>query len=217
MRDQLGAARGRGLDSAFRGTSTGAHGVGVDGGRRLLAALAGLAVVTTVARSAEATLNAGLEAGIAKRSASDPGNLKPGFGWQLHGEFTVVPALVGIGPYYTHYELSSDGGPFDSGVFSTMGLRGRVVLPLPGSFKPYGYVGIGYAWVSYNGPVSLGGGHFLETPIGGGIAYAVLPMLQLSLDAAYRPGMAFGGDAYDHGMPNPSSGYTVLLGAAIDI
>jgi hypothetical protein len=176
----------------------------------------GVAAVTSGSTSADATVNAGIEAGIAKRIADDPGNLSLGFGWQLHAEGTVLPPILNLGPYYTHYQLDSSTGAFDNAVFNIAGLRARAFIPIPGPIKPYGYVGAGYSWVSYHGRLIDVGGHFLETPIGAGVSYDCIPILQLSLDAAYRPGMAFGGDAYGP-MTNPSGGYTVLFGAAINL
>jgi len=133
-----------------------------------------------------------------------------------------------------HYELSSAdegaraaGVQFDSSiagagaVFNTLGLRARVMLPVPGSFKPYAYIGAGYTWVGYTYKFPSAGdqtGRFIEIPIGVGAAYEVLPLLQLSLDVAYRPGSSFGGAAYDNGLiSKPSSGYSVLLGAAVNL
>jgi opacity protein-like surface antigen len=126
-----------------------------------------------------------------------------------------------VGPYYLHYELSSGDRPLAGAadaVFNTLGLRARLMLPIPGSIKPYGYVGAGYTWVNYGLALGDRGGHFVEIPIGIGLAYQVLEVFQLSLDVAYRPGSAFGGSAFDSvGVTRPTSGYSVLLGAAIDL
>jgi hypothetical protein len=60
-------------------------------------------------------------------------------------------------------------------------------------------------------------GHFYETPIGIGLAYDVLPLLQLFVEGAYRPAMGFGGSAFPDTAPRPTSGYSVLIGAAINL
>src|SRR5262249_17890557 len=122
-------------------------------------------------------------------------------------------------PYYLHYQLSADDrsllGSGDAN-FNVLGLRARLTLPLP-VIKPYGYIGAGYTWVSYALPGRDLGGHFLEIPIGIGVAYSILPLLQGSLEVAYRPGSAFGGDAFDLGVSRPDSGFSVLLGIALDL
>jgi hypothetical protein len=178
-----------------------------------------------VAKRADATINVGAEAGLVKRTADWPDNLKLGVGLGLHGELDLIP-LLKIGPYYLHYQLSaSDDSPFPyDAVFNTLGLRARLVVPIPGSYKPYAYAGAGYSWVSFNptGPAAVvlptSSGHFIETPLGVGIAYTVIEIFQLSLDAAYRPGFSFGGDAYDRpGVEQLKSGWSLLLGAALSL
>src|SRR5258706_3571823 len=160
-------------------------------------------------RRAKAFINVGAEGGIVKRTADAPNNLKAGIGYGLHAELDMLP-LIKVGPYYLHYELSSADalpGAADA-VFNTFGLRARLMLPIPGSIKPYGYAGIGYTAVNYSPGLGDRRGRFFETPLGAGLAYEVLPIFQLSLDAAYRPAFAFGGDAFD-GAPTatqPTSG-----------
>lgn len=172
----------------------------------------------------EAFINVGAEGGLVKRSADPPNNLKLGLGYGLHGEIDMIP-LLKVGPYYLHSELSSADSPApgatDAG-FNTLGLRARLLLPIPGSYKPYAYAGLGYTWVNYTpvgpSPFPAQSGHFLETPLGVGIAYEVAAIFQLSLDAAYRPGFSFGGDAFDavH-LTQPTSGWSLMLGAALDL
>jgi hypothetical protein len=180
--------------------------------------------VLFAASTAEAMINVGAEGGIVKRTADPPNDLKLGLGYGVHGELALLPLLT-LGPYYLHYELSSADrsalGAADA-AFNVLGLRARFTLPIPGSYKPYAYAGAGYTWVNYSlvAPVVGSGavsGHFFETPIGVGIAYEVIEILQLSLDAAYRPAFGFGGDAFGTGSTGPSSGWSVLLGAAINL
>jgi hypothetical protein len=134
--------------------------------------------------------------------------------------------LLKLGPYYLHYELGSADKPAvgaADAAFNVLGLRARFMLPIPGSYKPYAYAGLGYTWVNYTlvtpspGQAEGVGGHFFETPLGVGIAYEVVEIFQLSLDAAYRPAFGFGGDAYGTGSSGPSSGWSVLLGAALNL
>ncbi len=181
-----------------------------------------LVVLAIVAapRTADAFINVGGEAGFIKRSADSPNNLKWGLGYGLHGELDLVP-LLKLGPYYLHYELSAADRPASGAadaVFNTLGLRARLVLPIPGSYKPYAFIGAGYTWVNYTQALGDRSGHFLETPIGVGLAYQVIEIFQLSLDVAYRPGVAFGGDAFDtFRITQPGSGWSIMLGAALDL
>jgi hypothetical protein len=187
--------------------------------RLLVISFVGL-VALAIPRSAHALVNVGAEGGIVKRSADSPNNLKLGFGYGAHAELDLLP-LLKLGPYYLHYTLSSADSPAvgaADATFNTVGLRARLILPIPGSIKPYGYVGAGYTWDSY---AQAGGdrtGHFMETPIGVGVADEIIEIFHLSLDFAYRPGLAFGGDAYDtYKIAQPSSGWTLMLGLALNL
>jgi opacity protein-like surface antigen len=186
---------------------------------------------------ASAALNAGVEYGMVKRSADDPYNFKLGTGWGAHLEASLLP-MLNLGPYYLHYEL---GNPNDATSlshdtrFDVVGLRARFMLPVPGSdWKPYAYAGIGYTWVSYGSlqvpfdvtnPAARSGGfearsgHFLETPVGVGIAYELAKIIHLSADFALRPGMSFGGAAYDDdpGYGQPKFGWSLMAGAALNL
>jgi opacity protein-like surface antigen len=183
-----------------------------------------LSIALLTPRRSEAFLNVGAEGGLVKRSADSPNNLKLGLGYGLHGELDMIP-LLKVGPYYLHSELSSADSPAlgaADAAFNTLGLRARLILPVPGSYKPYAYAGLGYTWVGYT-PVGAStfpaqSGHFFETPLGVGIAYEVLAIFQLSLDVAYRPGFSFGGDAFDTlRVKQPASGWSLMLGAALDL
>ncbi|MFW5741118.1 MAG: hypothetical protein ACOC1F_12205, partial [Myxococcota bacterium] len=97
-----------------------------------------------------------------------------------------------------------------------------------------GYLGLGYVWASYPvedtgfDPNNMGNvsvdfverdGHFLEVPIGIGAGYKVAKLFELSLDVAFRPGFAFGGDAFegDQSVDETRIGLTGMLGASIDL
>jgi opacity protein-like surface antigen len=201
-------------------------------------AIVGSCIVAALAfflapKRANAMINVGAEGGIVKRSADSPFNLKLGIGYGAHGELDLFP-LLKLGPYYLHYELSSADKPAfgaADATFNVLGLRARLTLPIPGSYKPYAFAGVGYTWVNYTpvgttvpaGGVTVSqesvGGHFFETPLGVGIAYEVIEIFQLSLDAAWRPAFGFGGDAYGSTTSgaNPASGWSVLLGASLNL
>jgi opacity protein-like surface antigen len=169
---------------------------------------------------AHALVNVGAEAGLVKRTADSPNNLKLGVGYGVHAELDLLP-LLKIGPYLLHYELSGAddlvGSP--DAAFTALGLRARLMLPVPGSIKPYAYVGAGYTWVTYTYPViDDRAGRFVEIPIGVGAAFEPLPLLQISLDVAYRPATSFGGVAYSTpSITHPGTGYSALLGVAVNL
>src|ERR1700690_3250374 len=102
-------------------------------------------------RAAHALLNAGVEVGVVKRTASAPDNLKLGFGYGAHAELSLFPAL-NVGAYFLRSSNAIQGAPSDSSAdatFDTLGLRARLILPIPGDTKPYGYVGLGHNWKKY--------------------------------------------------------------------
>jgi hypothetical protein len=177
-------------------------------------------VALAIPRSAHALVNVGAEGGLVKRSADSPNNLKLGLGYGAHAELDLLP-LLKLGPYYLHYALSSADAPAvgaADATFNTVGLRARLILPIPGTIKPYGYVGAGYTWDSYALTGGDRSGHFMETPIGVGVADEIIEIFHLSLDFAYRPGLAFGGDAYDtFNVSHPSSGWSLMLGLALNL
>jgi hypothetical protein len=182
-------------------------------------------LLTVSPQSAEAGVNLGAGIGVAKRTADAPVNLKTGLMFQLHAELGLLPFL-NVGPYYAHYQLGMSDVADASTAFNMLGLRARFILPT-GDLHPYAYVGAGYAAASYSSPSVTAGaitvpeqkltGHFFETPVGIGLAYDVLPLLQLFVEGAYRPAMGFGGDAFPDTGPRPTSGYSALIGAAINL
>lgn len=187
--------------------------------RALALSLFALAILA-IPRRAHALINIGPEAGLVKRTSDSPNNLKLGLGYGAHAELDMVP-LLKLGPYYMHYQLSSADEPSPGAAdatFNTIGLRARLILPVPGSFKPYAYVGAGYSWVTYAQNSGDRAGHFSETPIGVGIADEIAEIFHVSLDVAYRPGLAFGGEAYDtFNINHPSSGWSLMLGVALNL
>ncbi len=171
--------------------------------------------------AAHALLNAGVEAGVVKRTASAPDNLKLGFGYGAHVELSLFPAL-NVGAYFLRSTNAIQDAPSDSSAdatFNTLGLRARLILPISGDTKPYGYVGLGHNWIKYSpaGSPDISGQSW-EVPIGVGIAHKWLELFQFSLEAAYRPSVHFTGDAYETAnVTHPSSGWSALVGFAIDL
>jgi opacity protein-like surface antigen len=186
------------------------------------AALCFAAIVLLAPRRACALVGAGVEGGLIKRSASEPGNLKLGFAWGAHADVSLIP-LLAIGPYYMHYSLTGADKPnllAGDAVFNVLGLRARLTLPIPGSTKPYAFVGLGYTWDNYTNDFELDrSGHFFETPLGVGIAHEALEIIRFSLDFALRPGFGFGGSVYDDEptVQKPTGGWSLMLGFGLNL
>jgi hypothetical protein len=181
---------------------------------------AALLVCTFSTTPARAVLNAGVEAGVVKRSAAAPDNMNLGFGYGAHAELTFESTFA-MGVYYLRSTHAIAGMPSALGAgaeFDTLGVRGRLILPMPGRTKPYISVGLGRNWTTYtlNGAPDVKGQSW-EVPIGFGIAHQILRIFQITLEAAYRPSFSFSGNAYEIARRrNPTDGWSALVGFAID-
>ena len=165
----------------------------------------------------------GAEIGLVKRYDEQRSNPSLGYGLQLRGDFDVIPT-VRLGPYYMLSRLSAQ--EVVGITISTLGARATFMMPVSRDVRPYLHAGAGYAWISYsyNGSIECvpgvqcappeGTGTYLETPLGIGVAYLVSPVVQLSLDAAYRPGFGFSGKVFDGGDAKPTHGWSLLVGLA---
>lgn len=174
-----------------------------------------------VAEQASALLNAGLDAGVVKRTAASPDNLNLAFGYGAHAELTFQSTFA-VGVYYLRSQNPISGMPTSldaNGIFDTWGVRGRLILPMPGHTKPYVLVGLGHNWTKYRsrGTPDISGESW-EAPIGFGIAHQILRIFQVSLEGAYRPSFSFSGNAYTQaGVQEPKSGWSALAGIAVDL
>jgi len=188
-------------------------------GLALLFALAG--VLTS--QRADAGGSFGADLGLVKRYDEPRSNPSLGFGMLLHGDLIVIPT-VSLGAYYfLAYEPSHDVARITT---HTLGARATFLVPVSGDFQPYFYGGAGYSWASYTysgyldcasnvpcGPPA-GSGHYLELPLGAGVAYSVSSVVQLKLDAAYRPGVGFAGKVFEDGGAHPTHGWSLMFGVA---
>lgn len=205
---------------------------------KLIAATGIAAASFTRAGAARAAtvVDTGVAAGVVGRSADAPYGLKAGLGLQLHADAVLAPFLS-VGPYWLHDEHGVSGAePRAPSVdFDTVGVRARAFLPLPRyALRPFVQLGVGYAWTSYSVPLAsdpdhpaartgglqAAGGHFVEIPLGLGLAWDVARVVALSADFAVRPATSFGGTAYGpiDGATSPTEpklGWSFLLGAAL--
>jgi opacity protein-like surface antigen len=178
-------------------------------------------VWVTHASTANAVLNAGVEAGVVRRTAAEPDNLNVGAAVGAHVELTAESTFA-IGAYYLHssHRVAGRASAAEAhAMFDTFGARGRLILPMPGRTKPYALIGLGHNWVTYSSRETsdVQGGSW-ELPIGFGVAHQVLKIFQLSLEGAYRPSFSFSGAAYDDArIRQPSGGWSVFAGIALDL
>jgi|GEM_PF-3113513 len=188
---------------------------------RFIAANGALLAFTFTAVQARAIVNAGVEAGVVKRTAPAPDNMNLGFAYGAHAELTLASTFA-VGGYYLHSSHAIAGVPSAIGAkatFDTLGLRGRLILPMPGRTRPYVLLGLGHNWTTYaaNANPDLEGESW-EVPIGFGLAHQVLRIFQLTFEAAYRPCFSYSGDAYDVArVRGPGNGWSALVGVALDI
>ena len=201
----------------------------------LYAAVAATLALVAAPRNAHALVDVGVEAGAVTRSAEAPDALRAGAAFGAHLELALLP-LLQVGAYYLHdqHALSRAEATAPDVTFDTLGGRARLVLPIPGTaVHPYAWVGVGYSRASYQGEltgVTTGAaarsntvdprlGHFLETPIGLGVAYDTLAILRLSAEVAYRHASSFGGSAYDDAptLTTPTSAVSMLVGLSLSL
>ena len=163
----------------------------------------------------------GADIGLVKRYDEPNSNPSLGYGLLLHGDLSVIPT-VRLGAYYfLAYEPSHDVVRITT---HTLGARATFLVPVSGDFQPYFYGGAGYSWASYTysgfiecasnvqcGPPE-GSGHYLELPLGAGVAYSASSVVQLKLDAAYRPGVGFAGKVFEEGGAHPTHGWSLMFG-----
>jgi len=195
--------------------------------KRRCAAFAVLATIFAASLRADALGSVGVDAGIVQRRVFQlwPDSLPAGFGFEAHAELDLG-SLFKLGPYYLHstveehpeirYATDWGEGWFGGAAFNSLGLRTRFILPIPGSFKPYAQVGLGYTWVTFDHGLGRTSGGFFEIPIGIGLAYELNEHVSFSFDASYRHAFLYLGPAYGDG-DNGSTGTSFLLGVTFGI
>jgi hypothetical protein len=187
---------------------------------KTLAVFALAAVNLAMSRRAEALNHVGIEGGVSQRTVGWVEPVLTGWALGVYAETDLSP-LFRLGPYYLHYELPSndrfiyfpdEAGHFRSGALNALGLRLRFMLPVPGPFMPYAFAGLGNTWLIYRlSATHKTTGHFVEAPIGIGVALRVIDAVFISLDAAYRPAIAFGGEEFSGDGAQASFGSSFLL------
>lgn len=113
--------------------------------KSLFAVAASVAVVAALPASASASIiDLGAQAGGIRRNLSDT-DYKTGFGWELHGEFAMLPPILMVGPYFGMHTLEPDTKLTTQKInFRTIGAHAKLKIPLPGGIRPYGLLGIGW-------------------------------------------------------------------------
>jgi hypothetical protein len=167
-----------------------------------------VAVVACGAVRAQAGVNLGADAGVVMRDMFEHLPARSGLVLGLHGDLDLRDRLS-LGGYFLHgriHDRRDDDDPFRiSARFDTFGIRMNAVLIEGGGFRAVASIGAGYTLAGYDGryvdfdadPAGPLSGHFIETPLGLGLSHSMGRLARVSLDVAYRPGFAFGGDAYE--------------------
>ena len=165
-------------------------------------------------RAQASFIDAGIEAGIAKRSLAGT-DYKTGFAWQLHAELALIPPILMVGPFVTFASSKPDiSGDPSSVPFRTIGLRAKLKIPIPGGFKPYGVAGIGwshadFADVQVCGNINISGvaasgcrafpnanANFVEMILGAGFMIDIAGPLAFTAEFNWRPATGYKNDEY---------------------
>jgi opacity protein-like surface antigen len=164
-------------------------------------------------RAEASFIDAGIEAGVAKRSLAGT-DYKAGFAWQLHAELALLPPILMVGPFVTFANAKTDNA--DGSVpFRTIGLRAKLKIPIPGGFKPYGVAGIGwthadFADVKVCGNFTVSGvgtantcqnfpnanANFVEMILGAGFMIDIAGPLAFTAEFNWRPATGYKNDEY---------------------
>lgn len=196
-----------------------------------------------------AFLEAGVQAGVAGRSLAGT-DYKPGFNTQIHADFALLPPILMMGAYVNGFPIGGDLTPKDAKgdvkaiTFRSYGLRGKLRIPIPGPFTPYGIAGIGLVTANfpettltvcdpYTGQACASRkmadarSTFVEFVLGAGLMIQLAGPLNLSLEGAWRPTTGYSNDDYQKALaaqnqsaPQPArTGYawTALAGLALSL
>lgn len=192
-------------------------------GMRFLA-LAGALAVTTIEHPAAALgANLGVEGGVGTRTNMEWG---PMIG--AHLELRPIQGLL-VGAYVTDLLVDPTQPANDqTASFVSIGGRIRYIQSVAPRVRIYGMVGLGYVIADYppyviprpsttdatQPEIEVRKGNFLEIPVGAGAAFNVFKATDLTLNLAWRPGVAFRGAAYEGPSPyaKPTHGFSATLG-----
>jgi hypothetical protein len=175
-------------------------------------AVAAALVVSATPRTASALGGElGINGGPLLRTSTDLGKTYGAFAGISFSD--SVPLHFDV--YYSHQEFvlsaRTNEGTIRRPDIDVIGGRFRVQIPASSRLFPYGAIGLGYAHISYpgvvtqpstnisNGPtqrVIQRTGGFAELPVGLGLGIRVAKALRVNIEGMFRPGFAFGGDAY---------------------
>ena len=173
--------------------------------------------------AAQLHVDASAQVGVNKRVATNrpPGGADAGFGGvgQLTAHVALLP-LVRVGGYVGH-EIAAFGDATRDITWG--GLHVKVMSPVLRQFKPYVFLGFGYAGVyqrSYersvfepnaaggvtkkNALVQGAGGGYFDVPLGIGASYKLVKPLELVCELGVHLGFAHKGSAYEDPGPQLS-------------
>jgi opacity protein-like surface antigen len=193
----------------------------------LTCTLACAALVASLAgehRAEASFIDAGIEAGIAKRSLGGT-DYKTAFAWQLHAELALIPPILMVGPFVTFSSAKPDAAGDPAAVpFRTIGLRAKLKIPIPGGFKPYAVAGIGWTHsnfedvkvcgtFTYNGVTANqcqnfpnANANFVEMVLGAGFMIDIAGPLAFTAEFNWRPATGYKNDEYQKAADQAANG-----------
>lgn len=194
---------------------------------KLATTVLGLGLVLAARDASAAFLDIGVQGGVVSRSLADV-NYKPAGSFQAHADLALIPPILMLGAYVNGipflgqaYPKPGQGVDTERAVnFRTFGLRGKLKIPIPGGFTPYGIAGVGLVNADFpdftvtkcgtvagqtgcvGQKVPNANNWFVEFVLGVGAMIKLSGPLHLTLEGAWRPSTGYKNEDYDKAIQN---------------
>lgn len=172
-------------------------------------------------QSSASLIDVGGQVGYQQRNLANT-KYKGAFAWHLHADLALLPPILMMGAYLEQSTATPDADPkivttkLESMTFRAIGARGKLKIPIPGPFTPYGIAGIG--WVHSNAPDYVAHicapppapagtctdqkltnleANFVEFLLGGGFNFEIAGPLVLTAEFLWRPTTGYSNDQYE--------------------
>jgi opacity protein-like surface antigen len=180
------------------------------------------AVVCDLPTARASILDFSVSGGVSRRSLSTT-DYSPSPVVQASMEVGIVPSIFYLGPYFNFTQatpkllLASDSASPSGSKFYGVGLRARIVIPLPDPVAPYFLAGAGLVHANFpNQILSLctpdvgtvaarcaavelpnASANFVELTLGGGLRFDLTAHLRLFLEVAWQPTFGYQNDTWE--------------------
>ena len=192
-------------------------------GAGAVAALVGVGVIASGEREASASVfDISASGGVIQRSLSTT-DYQRSYTVQAQAELGIVPSLLYIGPYANYSRLvpqlamKADAPAPDGAKFYGVGLRARIVIPVPGPVSPYAIGGVGLVHADFPdqnvslcspqiGPVApqcttqslpAATANFVELTLGAGLRFDLSDDFRLFVEASWKPTFGYQNDTWE--------------------